>query len=346
MKLILYSIKLEFANKRILLFHYIALMVVSYMVFQYYGAYYGTLQNEAYTGEYTVRIGLTEKFDSEKFEECTSVNGFVYSMIYSEEPIYFDENDTPYQCIGILGTPSFDIYFEGNELTENTVYIPYSMSILQGLNIGDKITISNNEYEIAGTSGLNYEIMFPISSLAADYSITSMYIYLNAEKITEDQYKDSVNQLQNIFGNSALLTADDFDETFQANLLARKVEASFLFLLGTICIVFVYAYILTKRKRRFSICSICGASQKNVSVMICIGAFLIFTLSFISSAFLGKIVNLLFFEPIFGYNTFKLTINDILLFYIIMFVIYAVVITIFVGRFIKNTAINNYRRSE
>lgn len=346
MKLILYSIKLEFANKCILLFHYIALVVVSYVVFQYYGAYYGTLQNEAYTGEYTVRINLSEKIDSEKFEECTSVDGFVYATVYSKESILYDENDTPYQCVSILGTPSYDVYFEGNELTENTVYIPYSMSILHGLEIGDKITIGNYEYEIAGTSGLSYEIMFPIFSLNADYSITSMYIYLNAETITDDQYKDSVNQLQKILGKNAWVAADDFDETFQANLLSRKTEASFLFLLGTICIVFVYAYILTKRKRRFSICSICGASQKNVSVMICIGAFLIFTLSFISSAFLGKIVNLLFFEPMFGYNTFELTINDFLLFYIIMLVIYAVVITVFAGRFIKNTAISNYRRSE
>lgn len=347
MKLILYSIKLETDNKFFLLFHIAALVIVSYVILQYYGGRRGVLQDAAYTGEYTVNVSLSESVSAEKIEECAATNGFVYAMLYSETPCFYDEDDpTPYLCVSFLGTPSDDPHFRGGELKENTVYIPYSMTLLYGIDAGDTIDINDHSYEIAGTSGLDHMLVFPIDTLVSDHTVRNMSIYLNAEILTDEQYSESLEKLQQILGDDAWVDADEFDETFQDNLSARRNEATFFFLLGTVCIVFVYAFILSKRKRRFSICSICGASKKNIVTMIGIGTFAVFTFSFVVAALLGKAVNLLIFEPFFGYDTYVLEFSDFLLFYVIMLVIYIAVITIFAGKFIKNTAIGNYRRSE
>lgn len=49
-----------------------------------------------------------------------------------------------------------------------------------------------------------------------------MYIYFDAEALTDDQYSNSTAQLQKIMDDSTWIRADDFDEVFQANLPARK----------------------------------------------------------------------------------------------------------------------------
>ncbi len=345
MKLILYALRTGISNKLLFLVHFITIVVVSYAVFQYYGAYYGTLQNEAYTGEYTVRVNFYDTVSAEKIEECSSVTGFVYETVYSDAAIEFSEYDT-YQCISIIGTPSYNMHIDGGELKENSVYIPYTLTLTHKLKVGEKITLDNVQYDIAGTWGQLEYFLMPIKTLTEKYSVRNMTVFLNAEELSDEQYQDSLSRLDEILGSSAIIQADDFDEKFQSDLMGRKIEAVFLFLLGTVCIVFVYSFILSKRARRFSVCSICGASKRTVVSMIAIDAFLTFTFGFIVAALLGKVINTAIFEPSFGYDTYMLSFRDFLLFYFIMLVIYIVVITIFSGKFIANTAISNYRRSE
>lgn len=353
MKYFLYSIRMELSDKTGLLIHMLIVILSSYFIFQYYGAYKGNLENELYKTEYNAKIQFSNSPSMEQLEECTTLNGYKYGVAVSDEYIREGENIYEYSCFAAVVGEMPEIYrLEGGSFEDysdqNPVYIPYSMSKLKSKSVGDDIDLNGKKYTVAGITGESAAeyVFIPLSELAGDFTVQSMSIIFDAEALSEAEYSKNINSLESIFGGDAFVRADVFDEVIQQKLFTRYIESIFLFLLGAICIVFVYSYILHKRIKHFSICTLCGASKKGIFLIISLGSFIIFTLSFIIAAIFGKVVNIAIFEPIFKYNTYNVEISDFWIFYIITFIIYALVIGFFSIKFLKNTSIGNYRRAE
>ena len=346
MKLILYSVKIELANKSLLLFHFIILTIVSYVVFQYYGAYNGMLHDEIVDNEYKINVSLAGSPLLEQVKECTEVYGFIYGIIYADEPIDLC-NGNIYHCCSIIGEPNFELRIDGNELNNESIYIPYSLSVLNNIKTGDYLCFNNKKYKIAGISSLtDNTLILPIESLLDGYTVSNFNLSFNSLILSDEDYYSSLSSLQQIFGTNAKVYSDIYNEVFGERLKARKFEALLLFLLGTICIIFIYSYILSSRIKRYSICSMCGASRKDIITTIAIGSCIVFSVSFFSAAFIGKIINKLLFEPIWGYNTYDLKLNDYLLFYIIMFFIYTIITVVYSSNFVKYSSVTIYKRYE
>ena len=90
----------------------------------------------------------------------------------------------------------------------------------------------------------------------------------------------------------------------------------------------------------------CGASKGEAAGVIFIGCMLTYAISFVLAVLLGKALNRAIFERAFGFGTFDLSMNDLLLFFAFTFAIYLAVCGIYVIRFVKNSAAAVYRRNE
>ena len=346
MKLLMYSIKLELSEKSLLIFHFIVLTIVSYIVFQYYGAYNGMLQNEVIGNEYKINIDVDSNTTLEQINKSVEIDGFMYAIIYSDVLIDIGD-EKPYYCCGIQGLPTFDLRIEGKELETDSIYIPYSMAVLNEIGQGDVIDIASESYEIAGLSSFTDNVLiFHLETLLNRFAVSNIMISLNSSIITDEDYEKDIYTLHQIWGQEAQIEADDYNKMFGDRLKARKIEALLFFLLGTVCIIFIYSYILSRRVRRFSICSMCGASKRNILFIISIGSFLVFTTSYLLAALIGKMLNRLLFEPIWGYNTYMLKLDDYITFYIIMLIVYSTVTMCYCFNFVKSTSVTIYKRCE
>lgn len=110
--------------------------------------------------------------------------------------------------------------------------------------------------------------------------------------------------------------------------------------------MFMYSYILSRRVRRFSVCSLCGASKRDVTIITLIGYLLNYTVSFCLAFLLGKAVNGLFFEERLGYDTMAVSLENGIMLYLLFLAVYLAVTAFYIVDFLKDSAVMVYRRSE
>ncbi len=277
-----------------------------------------------------------------------------------------------------------DIAIEKNT-DPNSVYIPYSYIAKLGKNVGDEITLKKHketgiflfadeaassgegenekenegenldkdEYElvsfkICGTFGdgliQGETLAFPKAAVLKYFKPAQVQIRLNVFQLTEEEFNGALAEIENIFGNVTNLV--DFDKILSDQINSMRWQSGICFAIGMICIMFMYSYILSRRVRRFSVCSLCGASKRDITLITVIGCILNYTVSFLLALLLGIAANRFIFQPSLGYDTMDISFGNGLSLFLLFLAVYLAVTIYYAVDFLKNTAVTVYRRSE
>ena len=366
MKKIIYALRTELSDKAGFMINIVSTALVLFFVMLFFGSYFGMLKNTQTVEQYSIALP-SPQLTLGDIEEIKNLKGFKYCRISCEEYCYAEPHVTV-RCFinspGELFKPS-GIPIENNE-NPNYIYVPYEEIDRLG-DIGDEFVLGINKEKsevkvfkrkkpeegfelfkltIDGSFGIAIGSTVCVSPSFFFDNLTPSYItiYLDAIDLTEDEYNDDLRIITEMIGEPELIT--DFDFYYGQILEMRRIEAAGLFVFGMISLLFLYSYTLSRKIRRFSVIKMCGATKGSVFAIIAAGCLFTFILSFLLAAILGKLLNLIAFEPVFGFNAFDLGAMDYLKLFTSTLIIYSLVSLIYIFRFIKNSAINVYRRSE
>lgn len=374
MRYLKYAVKTELSDKTGFIINLTVSVLVIYFILQYFGAYKATVRNmfEGST-DLVVSVSINEKLSKESYLKLKDLNGYKSVSLFcgeignvSERSVFlWGRSENISEKLMPIGKP-----IEDNTDTD-AVYIPneYSEEIHKG--IGDAIFLVRNKENgvilffdeasgdannvnrdlfdvipltVAGTfiNGTN-TFYLPLNTALENFSAASADIVLDRSVLTENEYNNVIREIKEIFGN-ADDSHSDFDKVYAGKLMQRRIESMVYFLLGMLCMVFLYSFILSRRIRRFSVCRLCGASKKAVGGIIVLGSLMTYLVSFGLALLLGILLNNMVFIPAFGYNSFDLSECGTL--FLMTLAIYAVVMTAYITKFVKNSAVGIYRRSE
>ena len=374
MRYLRYAVKTELSDKTGFIINLTVSVLVIYFILQYFGAYKATVRNmfEGST-DLAVTVSVNEKLPKESYLGLKGLKGYLNAVLFCGE--FGSSSEGSVFLYGMSENIPETLMPTGKPIEDNTdtnaVYIPvdYATEIQKG--IGDVIFLIRNKESgvillfdeasgnvndvntdifavipltVAGTfiNGSN-AFYFPLNTAVENFSVTSADIVFDRSALTENDYNSVIREIRDIFGN-ADDSHSDFDKVYAGKLMQRRIESMIYFLLGMLCMVFLYSFILSRRIRRFSVCRLCGASKKAVSGIIVLGSLMTYFISFGFALLLGILLNYGVFIPSFGYNSFDLSECGTL--FLMTLVIYAVVMTVYISKFVKNSAVGIYRRSE
>lgn len=378
MKKLIYTFRTEFSDKAGFFVNVIASALVLFFVMLYFGSLYGTLKKRFETMYYNISVDSASlTYDNIKKLSALNLKGFLYCRINCKEQYIFGfSNNDLYNSISsadlcvFIGLPQENDQ-EGTPIGDNEnpdyIYIAYDSKGILG-DIGDEIILGINKAEgivsffdkndeaedgfelfklsIDGTLGMSAGPSTAIVSPAFFFEHLTpdgMNIYLDSAVLTKDEYNADIKKISEIFGD---VQPSDFDSVYGAFLESRRIQALILFVFGMISLIFLYSYTLSKKIKRFSVIRMCGATKGSVIFIIVARSLFTFILSFLLAAALGKLLNLILFEPVFELNAFDLSTADFMLFFLFTLIIYSAASLIYIFKFVKNSAVNIYRRSE
>ncbi len=375
MRYLKYAVRTELSDKTGFIINLTVSVLVIYFILQFFGAYKATTRN-MFEGNValTVSAEVNKTLPAESYLSLRDLKG------YSDVSLVCGETGMPsgnnFLLYGRMENIPEELLPEGTPIAdnaaENALYVPDFYAEATGKNIGDTVYFLRHKANDAisvfdETSGniddINKEVFdvipliitgtytnggdgifyVPLNTALAHFNVTEIYIVFNRTYLTESEYNDVLKEIENIFGN-ADDSYSDFDTVYAGNLMMSRITAMVLFLLGMMCIVFLYSFILSKRLRRFSICRLCGASKGAVIFMITAGCLMTYIISFGLALFLGLALNYCIFIPALGYDSFDLSEWGTL--FILTFAIYFAVMAVYISKFIKSSAVGIYRRSE
>ena len=377
MKKIIYTLRTELSDKAGFLVNVIASALVLFFVLLYFGSFYGISKKKFDTYLYNISIDTASlTYDNIKKLSTLNLKGFLYSRIDCKEQCVpgFSDNDifnniSTNLCVFIglpqendqKGTP-----IEDNE-NLNYIYITDEFKGILG-DIGDETVLGINKaagivsffdkkdeaedgfelfkLSIDGTLGMSFGPSTVIVSPAFFFEHLTpnrMNIYLDPAVLTKDEYNSDIKEISEIFGD---VQPSDFNSVYGEFMETRRIQALILFVFGMISLLFLYSYTLSKKIKRFSVIRMCGATKGSVIFIIVARSLFTFILSFLLAASLGKLLNLILFEPVFELNAFDLSAADLMVFFLFTLIIYSTISLIYIFKFVKNSAVNIYRRSE
>ncbi len=376
MKYFIYAIKTELSNKASFAVNIISTALVIYFILQYFGSYTGILSNQYDKSPYYVLSSNIQKEMSEKELDRTSeLKGFEMAEISCGN---IGGNPSGISLLGILGKPLDAMMFGGEIAIEkntdpNSVYIPYSYITKLGKDVGDELVLKkhketgiflfvgedeNNaddkdEYELVsfkicgtfggGLSGVE-TLAFPEAAVLKHFKPARIEIRLSVFQLTEEEFNADLKEIEGIFGNVTNLV--DFDKIISDQISSMRWLSAVAFAIGMICIMFMYSYILSKRVRRFSIYSICGASKREITVITVLCCLFNYIVSFLLALVLGFAANKFIFEPNLGYNTMDISFENGFSLFLLFLGVYLIVTVFYAVDFLKDAAVTVYRRSE
>lgn len=378
MKYFIYALKTEVSNKTSFAVNIISTALVIYFILQYFGSYIGILSSKYDKSPYYVlSSNISSDISDNDLERLSDVKGFEMAEIRCG---YIGENSAGAALLGIVGKPLDSMMFDGDVAIEkntdpNSIYIPYSYTVKFGKDVGDEITLKKHRetgifvfggemensdkdtedkdnYEsitfkicgVLGDSLIGESLAFPKATVLKYFKPAQIRTHLNAFSLTQDEFNEALKQIENIFGNVTNLT--DFDKVLSNQITSMRWQSTLAFAIGMICIMFMYSYILSRRVRRLSVCSLCGASKKDITFITVAGCVLNYAVSFLLALLIGFFANKFIFQPALGYNTMDISFENGLSFFLLFLAVYLAVTIFYTVDFLKNTAVTVYRRSE
>lgn len=374
MRYLRYAVKTELSDKTGFIINLTVSVLVIYFILQYFGAYKATAKNmfEGST-DLAVSVSVNEKLPKESYLGLKRLKGYLNTSLFCGETRI--SSDGYVFLVGRSENIPEKLMPTGKPIEDNTdtdaVYIPNDYAAEIHKEIGDAIFLVRNKASgvififdeasgdvndvstdifdvisltVAGTfiNGTN-AFYFPLNTALENFSVTSADIVFDRSALTEKDYNSVIREIREIFGN-ADDSHSDFDKVYAVKLMQRRIESMFFFLLGMLCMVFLYSFILSRRIRRFSVCRLCGASKKAVGSIIVLGSLMTYLISFGLALLLGILLNYRVFIPSFGYDSFDLSECGTL--FLMTLAIYAAVMTVYISKFVRNSAVGIYRRSE
>lgn len=357
MKKYILTLKMEFGNLKQVGLHSAILILIFFFTLYFFGSVYGQ-RYELYQSNELIFKGDTHNTSLIGLEELTHLEGIKSYIIFSNINLFsnveIDQSSDEYFIASLSENYAFDNTLEGRTFTseeerngENVVIIPYPYYVLNDSHIGEMIEINNIEYEVIGIAPHMYYDSFIIpkgnlfENFGQDHTIE---IYIE-ENLAQDS----------IIGENLLVQIEDYLQTsitMEENLAEQelaevkqqgKIFSIILFTLAIINILYIYSYILGRRKKLINIYRLNGAPIGFIIRSLIIGLLIIYTICFGTSYVLLIVFQPIFSHSILGSQPFMLTLNDLISFFIILLIIYLLPLFVYTRKWIKNSIVFSLR---
>lgn len=330
MKNIILILKTELSDKKILIFNMFMIFIIISCIIGFFGTIYGRQYQAFYNRNFTINgyvtnydqslLSIMEKYDSES-------SYFLSSNI----------NEEKYQDFTLVFTPSNydfngDITGQIDQSSNNNIVIPYALAVRDQVKIGDKIKVFSTEYIVTGTSGM----LFNNSAFIVSYeefiknANTITFDAIINKGISQERYMEIVSSI------SAYLNPEfhysQFDKDTEGYLKEYRMYAIALFAAAIINVVYIYSYVMNKRKQRMVSYRLVGASNKWLYSFIAIDVFIVFTFCYILAVSITSLFYNNILVPNIPNTEFLLSTKDVLTFYIYMLAIYSIILAFYIWR--------------
>lgn len=352
MKKYIVILKTEFGSLKQFSLHCTILVLIFFFSLSFFGVMYGQ-QYELNQSRESIITGNIAHTSLTNLDELNSLEGIKSYMIYSNLDEFLQSEDDPlgqelfiaslsenYEFASTLEGRTFTL--EEQQVGENVVITPYSYSILNDITIGKTIEINDRRYEVIGIGPyMDYEsFIIPKKNLFEHFGQDhTIKIY------TEENFAlDSVSRGALIAQVEDYLQAPVIDEETAEQDITEimrqgKVVAIILFSLAIINILYIYSYILERRKKLINIYRLNGATIGFIVRSLLVGLLMVYTFSFGIAYGLLILFQKVFSHTIIGSQTFMITLDDLMTFFIIMLLIYLLPLFIYIRKWLKNSIV-------
>lgn len=130
MKYLIYSVKSELSDKANLAVNLTVTVLAIYFVLQYFGAYYGTMKNNAEVDYYVISVVPDSEISVEKLCSLSNIKGFSYAYLSGGSIQNINSENYPiFDSGSYTGDPMTELMAEGTSFeennSENAVYLPF-----------------------------------------------------------------------------------------------------------------------------------------------------------------------------------------------------------------------------
>jgi len=277
-------------------------------------------------------LNLTKNKAESYFLPDGTVKEKVPDLFYAD---YYGESFLKHRVLYGSGFSKSD-----NQNAENKIVLSFNLS--QSYNIGDEYIINNIGYEVIGigTQTINY---IPYNTVIKEnIPISGLGISLKNE-VDADTAKEFSCLLTDIFGtNNVNLPSGEYgDEIEEYN---KYIIFTWLMLfLSIFNFVYLYSYILNKRKKQYSILRIFGCTKLNGITMYTIEALIISISSYLISVVLYLFVCTPIMKLIDKYTIFAMDINSFLLVFIVFILVMLCIVIPSIINYSKKDIVDQYR---
>lgn len=161
-----------------------------------------------------------------------------------------------------------------NNADESEVIVPLEMQLKNVWNIGDRITILDKEYTIAGVrKATDFEIEF--ETVSSDMKVKDINLILPT--IPTKKEIDKINKyINNNFTDSTVSLPQERNLAYELSLDSKVVIMALLVIISVANINFIYEYLIEQRNKINSIYRICGLSKIKM-IIISLSEFVVYT---------------------------------------------------------------------
>lgn len=131
--------------------------------------------------------------------------------------------------------------------------------------IGSSYRLSGSDYEIIGTTLSDY-IIVPFYSVQDLSNVSKVSIVLNCD-IDGLEYSNFINNVKNIFETDNVNTPEPYSMGVYSETINYVMVFGIIIFIAVINIVYLYSYIMNKRRRETAVLRICGCSMNSISLM-------------------------------------------------------------------------------
>lgn len=195
----------------------------------------------------------------------------------------------------------------GNNFSDNNQTIISHDLYLEGVRIGDRLSLFNNEYQVCGVINFSYSEI-PFSSVSDNEVIRK--IVLETRSIpTKHESEQLLSYLSQEFPNGLVVLPEGRDMNTEYFFDTQTVVSFSLFILAMINISYLFKHIVEKRKKYYAISMCCGASSLRMKCTLIAESMIYAFISTISGLLVFRLLllNLLFEESRFSVSDFVLS---------------------------------------
>lgn len=351
MKKYLLILKMEFGNFKQVGLHSIILILIFFFTLYFFGVTYGQ-QYENFQYE-SVITGHTSNISLTSLEELTFLEGvksyILFSSIDQFSSIENDESSHEFFIAALSENYEFDSTLKGRSFTfeeqrdgENVVITPYSYSILNDISIGETIEINDVIYEVIGIAPyMDYEsFIVPKRNLFENFGQDhTIKIYTEENLALDSNTRGALVVQIEDYLQSTVIDEGTAEQDLTEFMRPAKVSAFILFFLAIINILYIYSYILDKRKKLINIYRLNGATIGFIIRSLLIGPLIIYTFCFGIAYGLLIIFHKVFSHSLLGSQAFMLTLDNLITFFVVMLFIYFLPLFIYIRKWIKNSIV-------
>lgn len=191
------------------------------------------------------------------------------------------------------------INYGKTEIFANDIIISTNTNISNGKQLGDVFETSAKKFNVTSlrTNAPYNEIL--LESVNDDFNINSLNITLSfLPKIS--QRMAFTEYLQELFPNGNVIEPNHRSSSTEAKFSSELTSSICLLLLTIVNIIFMFRYIILKRKKSYIIARLCGATKKQIFITTLTEYFIYCLTSCLFATFITKIVIMpIFYDEVF-----------------------------------------------